>query len=268
MSDHAKASARIALKWAKTVRRRGYELGSSPVTGSFDPVAIAIRPERGESVLSRHHPVGVSTGYMEGLRSDWPAQVAEAAAASVFAVELSALSEKQLQPLQEFLASGPSLPFRYLSVHGPSKDRQMDEDKLVAGLNELVEWADVIVMHPDTIEEPGRYRALSRKLVLENMDSRKGWGRTSDELAAVFAELPDAGFCFDIAHAWSVDPNMSVAGDLLDAFGDRLRHVHLSSLSSELHHVPLTEGDEELFRPVLERCVDVPWILEAPPRTG
>jgi hypothetical protein len=36
----------------------------------------------------------------------------------------------------------------------------------------------------------------------------------------------------------------------------------------ELHHVPLTAEHEDLFRPVLERCVDVPWILEAPPRPG
>jgi hypothetical protein len=25
-------------------------------------------------------------------------------------------------------------------------------------------------------------------------------------------------------------------------------------------------GDEELFMPLLHRCLDVPWILEAPPR--
>lgn len=125
---------------------------------------------------------------------------------------------------------------------------------------------DGIVMHPDTIEEPDGYRPLGRKLLLENMDARKAWGRTREELASAFEELPEAGFCFDVAHAWSMDPAMAVAGDLLDGFGDRLRHVHLSSLSPELHHIPLTEEDEELFRAVLERCVDVPWILEAPPR--
>jgi hypothetical protein len=59
---------------------------------------------------------------------------------------------------------------------------------------------------------------------------------------------------------------MGLAADLLDAFRSRLRHVHVSSLSSELHHIPLTEEDEVLFMPLLERCLDVPWILEAPPR--
>jgi sugar phosphate isomerase/epimerase len=153
-----------------------------------------------------------------------------------------------------------------VSLHGPSKNRQIEEGELVEGLRELAGWCDGIVMHPDTIEEPAVYRALGRSLLLENMDARKRWGRTGEELSQVFEELPEAGFCFDIAHAWSIDSSMSVAGALLDGFGDRLRHVHLSSLSPELHHVSLTDADEELFRPVLERCVDVPWILEAPPR--
>jgi hypothetical protein len=203
---------------------------------------------------------------MDELRQDWPSQVAEARAISPFAVELSALSEKQLAGLRAFLAARPRLPFRYLAIHGPSKDRAISEEDLVSALGELSQWSDGIVMHPDTMERVAWYRPLGRKLLIENMDSRKEWGRTQDELGAVFDELPEAGFCFDIAHAWSINPDMSVANELLDVLGDRLRHIHLSSLSSELHHVSLTTEDEELFRPVLERCVDVPWILEAPPR--
>lgn len=53
---------------------------------------------------------------------------------------------------------------------------------------------------------------------------------------------------------------------LLDRFADRLRHVHLSSLDQDGHHVPLTGDDEELFTGLLERCRNVPWILEAPLR--
>ncbi len=203
---------------------------------------------------------------MVDLRDDWPAQVAAARDVSAFAAELSALSENQLEPLIDYLSTEPELPFRYLSIHGPSKDRASDEEELVDRLCKLVRYTDAIVMHPDTIEDAAPYRSLGRKLVLENMDARKGSGKTSEELATVFEQLPDAGFCFDIAHAWSIDPDMSVATELLDDFGDRLRHVHVSSLSDELHHIPLTHEHEDLFRPVLSRCVDVPWILEAPPR--
>lgn len=229
-------------------------------------MAVATKPRASEPLLSRHHPLGVSTGYMKELRGNWDAQVAEALAVSPFAVELSALSEAELGPLHDYLDITRDLPFRYLSVHGPAKDRQMNENDLVKMLGEIAVWSDGIVMHTDTFDVPARYRILGRKVLFENMDSRKETGRTSAELAPVFAELPEAGFCFDIAHAWSIDPSMSVATDLLDHFGSRLRHIHVSSLSKDLHHVPLTQEHEELFRPVLERCVDVPWILEAPPR--
>lgn len=229
-------------------------------------MALATKPGWAESIVSRHHPVGASTGYMQDLRGDWDAQIAAAWAVSPFAIELSALSEPELPSLAEFLGAGQSLPFRYISIHGPSKKLQGDEEKLVAELSGLARYANALVMHPDTIENPELFRVLGHKLLLENMDARKETGRNRAELESIFAELPDAGFCFDVPHAWSVDPDMAVAAELLEGFGSRLRHVHLSSLSEALHHVPLTVEDEALFRPTLERCLDVPWIFEAPPR--
>ena len=203
---------------------------------------------------------------MEALRGDWEGQVDAAMGVSPFAIELSALSEDELDSLEEYLSAQPTLPFRYVSVHGPSKARRLPEDELVARLARFAVRADAVVMHPDTIDDPTAYRQLGHKLVLENMDARKETGRTIVELEPLFAELPDAGFCFDIAHAWSIDGDMTVSEELLDAFHERLGQVHVSSLTSELRHVPLTEVHRELFRPVLQRCLDVPWILEAPLR--
>jgi hypothetical protein len=51
---------------------------------------------------------------------------------------------------------------------------------------------------------------------------------------------------------------------LLDAFADRLAEVHISSIERDGEHVPLRAVDAEAFLPVLERCVGVPWVLEAP----
>lgn len=237
----------------------------SALIGSVVVMGLATNVDQHESIVARHHPVGASTGYMQDLRGDWEAQVGEAWSVSSFAIELSALSEQELPSLAEYLDGTRSLPFRYVSIHGPSKGRQMDEERLVFALGQLADRASGIVMHPDTIESLELYRPLGHKLLLENMDARKARGRTPDELASAFDELPEAGFCFDIAHAWSMDPGMSIANDLLDSFGGRLRHVHLSSLSEDLHHVSLTAEDEGLFDPVLRRCLDVPWILEAPP---
>lgn len=218
--------------------------------------------ERGP--VAQHHPLGASTGYMAEHRGRWDELVAEAMATSTFAVELAALSEAELPGLQAFLELTPPLPFRYLSVHAPVKHRAMGEDELVARLAELPAWVDAIVVHPDTIEDPARYARLGSALVIENMDTRKATGRTADELAPLFAALPEAGFCFDVAHAAAVDPTMEQAHRLLDRLCGRLRHLHVSSLDDGSHHEPLTDADELAWTPVLRRCRDVPWILEAP----
>lgn len=217
------------------------------------------------TVLSSHHPVGASTGYMEGSRGAWGALVDEALEVSSFTCELAALAEDELAGLLDYLEGEPSLPFRYLSVHGPVKGRVLPERDLVALLSGLAGAVDAVVLHPDTMDDPSAYAPLGSLLVIENMDPRKGVGRTPDELAPYFAALPSAGFCFDIAHAAAVDGTMGVAHDLLDAFAGRLRHLHVSSLDPECGHVPLTPADEVRFAPVLARCSDVPWMLEAAP---
>jgi hypothetical protein len=201
---------------------------------------------------------------MADRRGDWPALVWDALRTSVYAVELAALSEDELPGLVDYLGSGVDLPFRFVSVHAPSKHRMMSEAELVDTLAALPCWLDAIVVHPDTIEDVALYRRLGSRLAIENMDARKDDGRSAEELAPFFDALPDAGFCFDVAHAWSIDPSMEEGERLLDALAGRLRHVHLSSLDETGHHLPLTSEHEDLFEHTLGRCLGVPWILEAP----
>ena len=215
--------------------------------------------------IATHHPTGASTGYMEDLRGRWPQLVGEALEVSPWTIELAALGEDELPGLLAYLGEHPVLPFRYLSVHAPVKGRSLPEQDLVAALAALPPSVDAVVVHPDLMEDPARYAAIGRRLVIENMDDRKATGRTAEELAPLFAELPGAGLCLDVAHAGAIDPDMGVADELLDRFGRRLRHVHLSSLDDDGTHATLTGEDEQRFEPVLRRCRDVPWILEAPP---
>jgi sugar phosphate isomerase/epimerase len=152
-----------------------------------------------------------------------------------------------------------------VSVHAPSKQRLLTEDDLVGLLIRIPVWVDAIGLHPDTMQSPRAFQRLGRRLLIENMDTCKDGGQTADQLATVFAELPAAGLCFDIAHAKDVGPTMGAAVEILNRLSGRLRHVHISSLDEAQHHVPLTAEDEELFAPILERGRDVLWILEAPP---
>ncbi|MDO8212122.1 hypothetical protein [Conexibacter sp. CPCC 206217] len=208
--------------------------------------------------------IGVSTGYMVGARGDWPRLAAAAEVLSDDVVELSALSARELPGLVSFVEDIPQLPFRHVSVHGPSKGWHGSPQALADALAELPQSVEGIVMHPETLGDAHAFAALGSRLRLENMDTRKPDARTASELAGYFEALPAARFCFDIAHAQLHDPTMGLAHELLDAFADRLVEVHLSSIEPSGAHVPLRVEDAEAFMPVLTRCSGVPWVLEAP----
>ena len=130
------------------------------------------------TLLTAHSTVGCSTGYMDELREDWDALVTAAAQTSGFAIELSALCEDELDGLIAYLRSVRRLPFRFVSVHGPSKDRRLSDDELVSALEQLPAWVSAIVMHPDAMVDLAPYRRLGRRLCIENMDPRKHLGQT------------------------------------------------------------------------------------------
>jgi hypothetical protein len=148
---------------------------------------------------------------MSDQRGDWPAVARLAAQESTNAVELSALSEPELPELLSWLESGPALPFLWAGAHGPTKTREMPEAELVALLESLARYVDVIVLHPDTIEDLDRYRGLGAKLAIENMDTRKSVGQRAEDLQRIFEALPEARLCFDVAHLGVVDQTMGKA---------------------------------------------------------
>ncbi|HWI21489.1 MAG TPA: hypothetical protein VNT22_02640 [Baekduia sp.] len=224
--------------------------------------ALDDKIDTAQSLIDSHHHVGASTGYLEP-RGDWDPLIARAAAISPFAVEFAALAEPELAPLEDWLSQRAAVGFRYVSVHAPVKERQMPEAELVARLAALPAYVASVVLHPDVIGDVSLYAALGRRAVIENMDGRKPRGQSVGDLQPLFDALPAAGFCLDVAHVSGVDPSMRLGDELLDAFGSRLRQVHLSSLADG-RHASLTAADAERFRPLLRRCVDVPWILEAP----
>ena len=199
-------------------------------------------------------------------RGDWSRLIEEALSVSSFVVELAALSEDEFPSLVEYLASIPPCPSA-TSASTARARTAMPEADLVAVLADLPSFVDAVVLHPDLMDDVAAYEPLGQRLVIENMDARKGAGRTADELQPL-STLPEAGLCFDVPHAWSVDPSMKVGNELLDRFTPRLRHLHVSSVSGKCHHAPLTAEHEELFAPLLDRCRDVPWILEAPLRAA
>src|SRR5919197_599328 len=100
-------------------------------------------------------------------------------------------------------------------------------------------------------------RALGGRAVFENMDVAKSFGQWPSDLEEVFARFPEAGFCLDVAHVWTNDRSLALGHALIDAFGTRLRQLHVSGIEPDGTHRNTTRDDLALYEPLLQRCGSV-----------
>lgn len=208
--------------------------------------------------------IGYSTGAL--ARSDLHAAFDLLAYGGTGAVELSALRAHELGPLLQAIPDLPLDGFAHVSVHAPSAFTAAQEPGIAAALLPLARAGWLVVVHPDTLHDPRPWRRFGARLCIENMDVRKP-GRTVQELLPVFARLPEASFCFDVAHARQCDPSMGEALRLLQAFGGRLAEVHVSELDAGSRHVRLSAAGIRACRQVAALIPStVPAIIEAPVR--
>jgi hypothetical protein len=178
-------------------------------------------------------------------------------------VELSALRVGELRPLAEAIPELDLTAFRFVSIHAPSKFAPEDEWGVLRLLCPLADQGFHIVAHPDTIFNASRWRVLGDRLLIENMDKRKPIGRTAAELEEFFVVLPEARFCFDIGHARQIDPSMTEATLLLNAFHHLLAEVHMSEVNTASRHDPLSTNAVLAFGAIMAAIPEeVPIILE------
>jgi len=62
---------------------------------------------------------------------------------------------------------------------------------------------------------------------------------------------------------WTNDRTLRLGYELLEAFGARLRQLHVSGIEPNGEHRPTTDEDLDLYQPLLDRCAHVPWVLES-----
>lgn len=206
---------------------------------------------------------GYSTGTLAKSDTSRAVQMLECSTAD--AVELSALREEELDLVLKFIECKEFCHFRHVSFHAPSRLAHLTEDELIGKLKPVAERGWLIIIHPDIIEDFEKWACFGNLLCIENMDNRKPTGRYVEELAAVFDVLPEASFCFDLAHARQVDGTMALAKNLLQRFSTRLREIHISEVNAESAHICMTESARADFTTLLESLVEsVPVILESP----
>jgi endonuclease IV len=181
------------------------------------------------------------------------------------AIELSSLRESEFIILINEMNELDLSQYSYISFHAPSKLDNISEEGLVEKLKKVAEKKWSIIIHPDIIQDFGIWRQLGQYLCIENMDKRKKIGRTAADLEKVFNSLPEASFCFDIAHARQVDPTMIEAFLMIDKFKDRLKQLHISDVNSQSRHEPLNLESILAYKKIAGYIpVNIPIILESP----
>jgi hypothetical protein len=180
-------------------------------------------------------------------------------------VELSALRAAELPAL---VAAIPALDLRgylHVSIHAPSQFVPEEEPRVVRMLRELTERGFPVIVHPDVIRSVNLWRAFGATLWIENMDKRKPVGRSAAEMATIFELLPEAGFCFDLAHARQFDPSMAETKRILARHGARMREIHLSEVSTASRHTRLSFGAIQDFKEIAHRIPpELPIVIESP----
>jgi hypothetical protein len=205
--------------------------------------------------------IGFSTGAL--ALGDFRRGLALLVGRGLRAVELSALREGELRSLMDALDDLDLSAFEHISVHAPSKLRTMRESVVADLLRPCIERRWPVILHPDAIIDHGCWADFGTLACIENMDTRKPDGRTSNELAAHFDRLPTASFCLDLGHAQQVDPTLSIARRMLRDFGDRLAQIHLSELDVRAHHHALSMATVWSVREIARLIPPCPVILES-----
>jgi hypothetical protein len=207
--------------------------------------------------------IGFSTGAV--AKGDFRRALLSLRNLHVHAVELSALREHELPELIRSLPLLDLSEFAYVSVHAPTKLVELQEREIVHLLEDAASLHLPIVVHPDVVQSPELWRPFGSLLLIENMDKRKPIGRTAAELRIMFDRLPQAAFCFDVAHARQVDPTMIESTEMLQEFKDRLGEVHASGLSSRSTHGPISAAGSFAYGNVAHLIPEtIPIILESP----
>lgn len=132
--------------------------------------------------------------------------------------------------------------FEYKSLHAPVNIRYGNDDKtriLLRGLEDFYYkcGAELIVIHPDLVDNWSVFNEFNMKLAVENMDDRKKNFKNLNDLKNFFDKHPNWFLVLDVGHANSNDKTMILAKELIESFNERIVEIHLSGY--EKFHDPL-----------------------------
>ena len=156
-------------------------------------------------------------------------------------------------------------PFSYVSLHATGSiqfgknDDTLDSFARIEAIHKE-RPLDLVVFHPDVIEEISVFNGLPFPIAFENMDVLRDKYINVADMQTLFDVVPEAKMVLDVNHVWTIDKSMQLAHEFWDAFGDRIAEVHLSGYS-KLHDPLFETGQREIIEAI--EHLDVQIIVES-----
>lgn len=142
-------------------------------------------------------------------------------------------------PAVEDLPDGSMRLLRY-SKSNPEAIRVID---LIQQFRKKVN-NDTILFHPDIVVNfDWLNEVFGESLAFENMDNKKQFGKSVEDMEKVFEYSPQAGWVCDVNHIYTIDHSMKLAETFHEKFKSRLRQYHLSAYAG--FHSPFVENENE-----------------------
>ena len=154
--------------------------------------------------------------------------------------------------------------FDHVSIHVPKIHYGHNDDtkvvlEKVQHINAL-RPIDMLVVHPDIVEDWGPILELNIPVGAENMDNRKESHRSVSDMVQLFEDTSQLHMVLDVNHVYSNDTSMGLAKEFYKSCGERIKEIHLSGLE-ELHDPLFQTKQPEIINAI--QNWDVPVVIES-----
>ncbi|MFH0892139.1 MAG: hypothetical protein V1867_05155 [Candidatus Falkowbacteria bacterium] len=176
------------------------------------------------------------------------------------AVEINCVGGKAEAERLDDIGLSDVRAFDHVSIHAPCRNTRFADDQATRDLLCRIEKAcarlqvDLVVFHPDLIDDWNVFSEFDIPAAIENLDNRKKSYRGVSDLKNAFDKL-DCRFVLDINHCFANDPTLKLASEMIEAFRDRLAEIHVSGYQG--YH-------ELLYRTKQTKILDAIYNLDAP----
>jgi len=155
-------------------------------------------------------------------------------------------------------------PFRYVSFHAPKfnygNNRKTEEIFQKIEKIDAIRKLDLVVFHPDCIEDFDVFKSATFNIAFENMDDRKESCKRPEDLEHILSRDNRYKMVLDVNHIYSNDPSMGLAKEFYTKLGPKIAQIHLSGHAG--CHDPIFKTKQtEIIKSI--QNFDIPIIIES-----